>query len=192
MRAHAWGTKWNLCSILLVITMPDMIMFAQENIRKCDNEHGSSQLGIELSFSKSKASIKDRIIFDVKLINEGKDKITVSNKLELGYAAGLLLIISDEVGHSVSSSSKIYYFIPPPPRDSSSYISLFPSHYYGATLWSKSEDLFVKPGKYSVFAAYWNNQTENYAEERFRVKDLWGVACPPIESLPVWIEITGD
>lgn len=187
MNVYVLLTRRVLCCLLSAIILPGIII-AQGNTQKSDMEDESIELEIKLSFPATKVSIKDQVAFDVKLINTGKERLTIFERLGLGYLDRLLLVINGE-----PISEEIYYCtLWPPPRDSASFISLFPGHYYGATLWEKSEDLFVKPGKYSVFAVYWNRQTESDMEERFGVKNLWGEKHSPIKSSPVWIEVTGD
>ena len=188
MNTHTFLIRWILYCVLLVIIMPSIIMPAQKNTHELSTEHESEQLSIELSFHRTKTSIKDWFTFDIKLINNGKEKLTVAHRLSFGYFAGLLLVAKDQTGEIVPSD--VYFHIPPPRHGSSSYVPLFPNHYLGATLREKAVDVFVKPGRYDVFAVYVNYTSESYAEERFGVKKLWGRERLPIESSPVRIEVT--
>ena len=65
--------RWVLCCLLLIAFVPNIVILAQSNTY----EHESGWLGIELSCDNTTVSIKDSIAFDVKLINIGKEKLTV-------------------------------------------------------------------------------------------------------------------
>ena len=189
MKIRTLLTRWVLCCLLLVVPMLHILVVAQKISFKNNIKSESEQLVIELLCSSAKVNIKDQIAFDVKLINKGKEKLSINNTVELSYHT-LMLAVKDETGNLVLSDE--FWYLPPPSYGTASYISLFPNHYYGATLLEPAVNLFKKPGKYYVFAVYLSPVSENNVEEYFGIKNLWGRERNPIESSPVWIEVIGD
>lgn len=177
--------------VVIFVAITGNIVFADDVVITGEQvaENESVQLDIELSCSNTRISINDEAAFDVKLINKGKEKLTVSAVLQWSYYT-LMMIVRDETGKLMSSSDVFFYF-PPPPHDTSVYISLFPNHYFGATLFEPAVNLFEKPGKYYVSVAYISLISENHTEERFGIKNLWGRERNPITSNVIGpIEIT--
>lgn len=172
--------------------MPNILLLQAQKITFANNIESEfeQQLVLELSCNSAKVRINDPVAFDVKLINKGKERLTVKNNLEWGYWTGLILVVKDVTGEQIPSEVFLSYH-PPPSLNSSSYISLFPNHYLGATLWEPALDFFKKPGKYFVFAVYLNYDSESDTEEYFGIKNLWGRERNPIESPAIFVEVTG-
>jgi len=188
-------TRWILCCLLLVIIMPSTILMAQRNILENSVKYESGWLGIELSCSNTKVSIKDSITFDVKLINIGKKSLTIFNQLEWGYMAGLRMMIADEADVPVLSEVyDDYLTIPTLIFSPSSYVTLHPNHYLGTTRLDTAKNLFKNPGKYSVTVAYSSPAFESSVvkDTGMEIKDLWGRERVTITSSTIWIEVIGD
>ena len=191
MKIRIFLMKQTLCCLFLLIIGLAVVSLAYSNTFGNDTGYESGQLDVALSFHNPQIGINDSVVFDIKLINKGKEKLTVVNRLELGYFSGVLLVANDETGKTVFS--EIYYCLPPPPPlETSRYISLFPDHYLGATLDDTAANLFVRPGKYSVFAVYVGPVYGSSAKEYVGINNLWGRERVPIISSTVWIEVTGD
>jgi len=194
MSAGVFMIKW-ISRRLLLIIIPIIIIQAQGNAFENNIEHENGWLGIELLCSNTKISIKDSISFYVKLANTGNKKLTVFYQLEWGYIAGLQMMITDEAGYKVLSEIyDDYLTIPTLIRNPSSYIALYPRHYWGVTRLDTAKNLFRKPGKYSVTVTYLSPAFESSVEEDtgVKIKDLWGRERVPIISSTVWIEVTED
>ena len=195
MKFHILLKRWIIYCLLLTVYEPGTIILAQTNIRENKVEHDPGWLGIELSFRNTNVNIKDSITFDVKLVNIGKEKLTIFNQLEWGHWAGLLMMITDEKGYEVLSEIyDDYLTIPTDVFKSSSYIALYPGHYLGVTRLDTAKNLFRKPGKYSVTVTYLSPAFESSVEEDTgaEIKDLWGRERVRIAPSTVWIEVTGD
>ena len=175
--------------------IPITTIRAQRNTLESNIEHEPGWLDIKLSCRNTKVNIKDSITFDVKLVNIGKEKLTVFNQLEWGYMAGLQMMITDEKGYPVLSEIyDDYKTIPTLVFNSLSYISLHPGHYLGATRLDTAKNLFRKPGKYSVTIAYLSPVVERSVKEYTgtEINDLWGRERVSIISPTIWVEVTGD
>jgi len=195
MKFHIFLKMWIMCCLMLTVYKPCTIILAQTNISENKIEHGAGWLSIELSCRNTNVNIKDSITFDVKLMNIGKEKLTMFNQLEWGHWAGLQMMVTDGKGNKVFSEIyDDYLTIPTDVFKSSSYIVLYPGHYLGVTRLDTAKNLFRKPGKYSVTVTYLSPAFESSVEEDTgtEIKDLWGRERVPIASSTVWVEVTED
>lgn len=68
------------------------------------------------------------------------------------------------------------------------YVVLFPDHFLGVERKDSANNLFPKPGMYSLYVEYQSPVPDRYGKS----SNFWGREKGPIRSAPIQIEVDGN
>ena len=123
--------------------------------------HRHPQLTLTVRAKRQVYRLSEKVEFESRLTNIGKEDVYLFDDVCSGFADGLSLSVYDSQGKEVPRVSDAFsgFFpdcIPPPPkpRDMSSFLRLPIGHFYGHTISFKIQDFAKKPGEYDFVFEY--------------------------------------
>jgi hypothetical protein len=112
-------------------------------------------LRLHLSTSAGEYRFGESIEMDVRLENVSDDLVTVFGSLRWGQAGGFVLHVEDAAGRDVQPKNLDDDMIPPSVlKKPTAYVTLQERHFLGTSRSDKSEELFRKPGTYTMWLDY--------------------------------------
>jgi hypothetical protein len=112
-------------------------------------------LCLHLSTSAVEYRLGESIEMDVRLENRSDDLVTVFGGLRWGHAGGLVLHVEDAAGKDVQPKNLDDDMIPPSVlKKPSAYVTLQERHFLGTSRNDKTDELFAKPGTYTMWLDY--------------------------------------
>ncbi len=123
--------------------------------------HPYPQLKLTVKAKRQVYRLGEKIEFESRLTNIGKEDVYLFDDVCSGFADGLSLSVYDSAGKEVPRVSEAFSgflpdCIPPPPKpgNMSSFLRLPPGHFYGHTISFKIQDFAKKPGEYHFVFEY--------------------------------------
>lgn len=150
--------------------------------------HRRDEATLQLSVSCTKTSFTENepVVLDVKLINNSAQNLSIFGQLLWGHAGGLTLHVINGNGETVSSKQLDHdILVPSLLGKPSAYVILYPGHFLGVRREDTVENLFRRPGEYSVVAKYQSPVPTRYAH----MENFWGREKGAISSEPLKIEV---
>lgn len=112
-------------------------------------------LRLRLSTAAGQYRLGESIEMDVRLENVSDDLVTVFGGLRWGHAGGLVLHVVDAAGREVQPKNLDDDMIPPSVlKKPSAYVTLQERHFLGTSRSDKTDELFAKPGTYTMWLDY--------------------------------------
>jgi hypothetical protein len=141
-------------------------------------------LRIELRTGSSRVHMKDDM--DVSVFFRSDTEVTIWNALGWGAPAGLFLTVFDSSGHEVHNNfAPFFHPLPPDLTGKDALISIGGTVFAGFDSRISANELFPRPGKYTLACFYNPPLSRNY----FRGHTIWGKEDGPIQSASVPVTV---
>ncbi len=134
------------------------------------------------SLDKNQASMNDPVTISVSLVNTSDVPLVFYGRLLWGHSGGLVLTIKDQQGE-VRHSWKFVdeKIVPKTLREGKNFVTLRPSHFFGARRTETLSDLVPGPGEYTLEIEYCSPVPRRYYPvEGFFGRESGCLVAPPI------------
>jgi hypothetical protein len=137
-----------------------------------------------LRTDRSQYSLRETIVIDVGVRNDGREPIYVYNRMTWGMSGGLVLWLRDDKGQIIESVLRDDTIMePPPPDDPSIFAKLRPGMFIGTRRKLEARLLVRRAGRYTIQVEYRAAVSRDYVHADQRaLPALWR------ESSSIWSE----
>jgi len=109
-----------------------------------------------LTVHQSRVSLRDTLVLDVALLNDGRRPVWVYAAVGWGSGAGLVMRIRNDEGREVRPQFGDDGMLPPPPSndDPTMFARLDQGNFFGTRRRLRLKDFFAAPGRYTLQVEY--------------------------------------
>jgi len=138
----------------------------------------ADRVKVVLTTELRKVSLRDSLVLDVALRNDGRNPIFVYADIGWGYGAGLVIHFRNDRGKEVGPTFSDDTMLPPPPSndDPTMFARLDRGNFFGTRRELPLKEYLNAPGKYTLQIEYWSRLPCHFVD-------------PKLQQLPaVWHE----
>lgn len=116
------------------------------------------QSALFVIIDKEKYTLRESMVLDVGIRNDGDSSIFLYKNVAWGYGGGFVLHIKNQAGMEVAPIMRDDTMLPPPAsfNDSNIFVEVAPDNFFGARRVLRLSNIIKNPGRYTVQVEYNN------------------------------------
>ncbi|MEO5822725.1 MAG: hypothetical protein ABIT71_19630 [Vicinamibacteraceae bacterium] len=144
-----------------------------------------------LRTDRSQYSLRDTIVIEVGVRNDGQQPLYVHNRMAWGMGGGLVLWLRDDHGEAIDKVLRDDTMLPPPPEeDLSLFAKVLPGMFLGTRRAMEARNLVRKAGRYTIQVEYRSSLSREFVPPNLRALPALWMESPSIWSEKVRLDIT--
>jgi hypothetical protein len=150
-----------------------------------------NKVRVWLRINSAKYSIRDSMVLDAALRNEGEEPVFIYGKMAWGYGGGLVIRLRNQEGKEMAPAVRDDTMLPPPPSDNDQtiFVRIEPDNFFGTRRVLPVKDLVTEPGKYSLQVEYRSPASCQFFDPKLQQMPALWHEDPSIFSTQVPLEV---